>query len=43
MYDLVQQVGQRPILIEGPGKAKITSIAVLSPARSVRNQNYDVE
>ena len=43
MYDLVQQVGQRPILIEGPGKPKITSIAVLSPARSVRNQNYDVE
>lgn len=42
MYDLVPSEGQRPLLVEGPGRPPITSIAVEAGVLAVRNQRHDV-
>ncbi|KAL3102484.1 hypothetical protein niasHS_001226 [Heterodera schachtii] len=42
MYDPIPSVGNRPLLIEGPNRAEMTSITVASQIESVRKQQYNV-
>uniref|UniRef100_A0A914IFL8 Semaphorin-1A n=1 Tax=Globodera rostochiensis TaxID=31243 RepID=A0A914IFL8_GLORO len=42
MYDPIPSVGNRPLLIEGPNRAEMTSLTVASQIESVRKQQYNV-
>uniref|UniRef100_A0A915DCE0 Sema domain-containing protein n=1 Tax=Ditylenchus dipsaci TaxID=166011 RepID=A0A915DCE0_9BILA len=42
MYDLIPSEGLRPLLVEGPGRPALTSIAVAPQVTSVRGQKHDV-
>ncbi|KAI1700872.1 sema domain-containing protein [Ditylenchus destructor] len=42
MYDLVPSEGQRPLLVEGPGRPELTAIAVAPQVAAARKQNHDV-